>query len=94
MVGLFKPPFRKFVKKQNRAFQLVIEDEVERINEEPNIGEEKKGDLSGFKVHKFKFQKQEYLIAYKLQDKNIVFYMIGAHENFYRDLKRYLKEGE
>ncbi|NWF53115.1 MAG: type II toxin-antitoxin system RelE/ParE family toxin [Nitrospirae bacterium] len=94
MIGLFKPPFRKFVKKQNRAFQLAIEDEVERINKEPNIGEEKKGNLSEFRVHKFKFQKQEYLIAYRLQDKNIVFYMIGTHENFYRDLKRYLKEGE
>jgi len=27
----YKSPFRKFVKKQTRPFQLVIEDEVERI---------------------------------------------------------------
>jgi hypothetical protein len=25
---------------------------------------------------------------------NIIFYSIGTHENFYRDLKRYLKEIE
>ena len=49
---LFKAPFRKFVKKQSRPFQLAIEDEVENILSNPDIGEVKKGDLSGFKVHK------------------------------------------
>jgi hypothetical protein len=79
------------VKKQTRAFQLVIEDEVERIYMNPNIGESKKGDLSGFRVHKFILKKQEFLIAYRLQG-DIVFYMIGPHENFYHKLKRYIKE--
>lgn len=92
MDALYKPPFRRFVKKQNRAFQLAIEDETERIYKDPNMGEAKKGDLAEFRVHKFKFQRQEYLIAYKLQGKTIVFYMIDTHENFYRELKRYTKE--
>ena len=91
---LYKPPFRKFVKKQSRAFQLVIEDEVEGVRNIPDIGEAKKGDLSGLKVHKFKFQRQEYLIAYKEESNTIIFYMIGTHENFYRELKQYLREVE
>ena len=90
----YKPAFRKFVKKQNKAFQLVIEDEIERIGKDSTIGEEKRGDLSGFRVHKFKFRGEQYLIAYKFQSSGIIFYMIGTHENFYRDLKRYLKEGD
>ena len=61
---LYKPPFRNFVKKQSRPFQLAIEDEVENILNDPNIGEAKKGDLSGFKVHKFNFKSQQLLIAY------------------------------
>ena len=87
----YKNPFRKFVKKQNRPFQVAIEDEVEKISKEPEIGEFKKGDLSGFRVHKFKFKGQQYLIAYQIQDTNSIFYMIDTHENFYRDLKHYIR---
>ena len=38
----YKPAFRKFVKKQNKAFQLVIEDEIERIGKDSTTGEEKR----------------------------------------------------
>lgn len=92
MTALYKPAFRKFVKKQNRAFQLAIEDEVYEVLKTPRSGEQKKGDLTGLRVHKFKFHKQEYLVAYTIEARNIVFYMIGTHENFYRELKSYLKE--
>ncbi|PKL51611.1 MAG: hypothetical protein CVV37_05525 [Nitrospira bacterium HGW-Nitrospira-1] len=92
MDSLYKPPFKKFVKKQSRAFQLAVEDEVEGVIKSPDTGEAKKGDLSGLMVHKFKFQRQEYLIAYKTEGNTIVFYMIGTHENFYRELKQYSRE--
>lgn len=36
----------------------------------------------------------EYLIAYKAQGNDIVFYMIETHENFYNALKPYLREVE
>jgi hypothetical protein len=94
MIGLYKSSFKKFVKKQTRPFQLVIEDEAEKILKGPEIGEAKKGDLAGFRVHKFVFKKQKYLIAYKVQDNDIIFYMIDTHENFYRELKRYIREVE
>ena len=83
----YKPLFRKFVKKQTRPFQLVIEDEVERIILNPDMGEAKKGDLAGFQVHKFTHKRQKFLIAYRLQDADVVFFKIGSHENFYRELK-------
>ena len=90
----YKPRFRKFVKKQTRSFQLAIEDEVERIIIDPQKGEFKKGDLKGFQVHKFYYGKKHFIIAYRLQEREIMFYMIGSHENFYRELKRYLRETE
>ena len=88
----YKAPFRKFVKKQTRAFQLVIEDEVEKICSGAEQGGIKKGDLAGLKVHKFTFSKRPYLIAYTMEGSDIFFYMVGVHENFYRELKKYMKE--
>jgi len=72
--------------------QLVIEDEVEIVSQGPFTGEGKKGDLAGFRVHKFSFQGQSFLIAYQSQSDELVFYTVGSHENFYRELKNYLKE--
>ncbi len=87
----FKPPFRKYVKKQTRPFQLVIEDEVEKIVENPELGTSKKGDLSHFRIHKFVYQKQTFLVSYRFRKSEIDFYTVGTHENFYRELKRYAK---
>ena len=55
MQANFKPPFSKFVKKANRPLQLAIDDAVELICAEPEIGVLKQGDLSGVLVYKFKF---------------------------------------
>ena len=92
MNASYRPAFRKFVKKQSRAFQLAIEDEVFEVLKTPRSGEQKKGDLAGLRVRTFKFHGQEYLVAYTIAARDIVFYMIGTHENFYRELKSYLKE--
>jgi len=88
----FKSPFKKFVKKQARPFQLVIEDEVDRIIENPSVGASKKGDLADFRVHKFSYRNQVYLISYRLRESELGFFTVGTHENFYRELKRYVKE--
>ena len=94
MRPFYKPPFKKYVKKQARPLQLSIEDEIEKIIENPAMGETKKGDLRECRVHKFTFKKQKLLIAYKVFTNEILFYMVGPHENFYRNLKKYLKEGD
>lgn len=89
MKKLFAPAFRRFVKRQPVPLQLAIQDEVDRIGENPGIGEKKKDNLTGFQVHKFRFHQQEYLIAYEIVKANLIYIMIGTHENFYRDLKKY-----
>ena len=99
----YKPPFSRFVKKAHKPLQLAIEDAVEEICEDPEIGEAKTGDLSGIWVYKFKFNRQVYLVAYrtpkpeereqavKVELLIIDFYQVGLHENFYDELKRYLR---
>ena len=46
-------------------------------------------------VKKFPLLGEEYLFAYKVneREKEVIFLAIGGHENFYRDLKGYLKSG-
>jgi len=90
----YKLLFRKFVKKQTRFLQLVIEDEVEKIIIKPDIGKSKKGDLREFRVHKFSHKRQRFLIGYRDQEAQIIFLKTGLHENFYRELKEYLREVE
>lgn len=100
----YKPPFATFVKKQHKPFQLAIEDAVEHVCGDPSVGEEKTGDLKGICVYKFMHNRQQYLMAYRPPTEEeleaedveiellyIDFYQVGTHENFYADLKKYLK---
>lgn len=104
MKSNFKRPFSDFVKKQTAPIQLAIQDEVDEICIDYSIGEQKSGDLAGFRVHKFKVKTQLYLIAYRpptdaeietgkgeIEILVIDFFKVGPHENFYAELKKYLK---
>ena len=82
--------FNKSVVLDKGSF-LIFNSSFATIKNNPSIGEIKKGDLAGFRVHKFKFHHQQYLLAYEIQGNDIVIYMIGTHENFYRDLKHYIR---
>jgi len=70
----------------------IIEDEI-ALN--PYSSERKKGDLKEVFVKKFPLLGEEYLLAYKVnkREREVIFLAIGGHENFYRDLKGYLKSG-
>ena len=91
MEQLFKPPFLHFIKKQHKPLVLAVRDEVSKIVANPTFGEMKAGDLAAIQVHKFTFNRQQYLLAYLHEKDTIIFYMIGSHENFYDELKRYRK---
>jgi hypothetical protein len=87
------------LKKQKKPLQLKIEDVVLDIQKDPTLGEAKLGDLKSIFAYKYKFNQQEYLIAYQFgkdqKHLNILwidFYKVGSHENFYDESKRYLKE--
>jgi len=50
------------------------------------------GHGQGFRVHKFTMSRQLTLIAYRVEKDSLVLYQVGPHENFYKNLKSYLKE--
>ena len=68
-----------------------LDREIKSIADDPQIGEEKKGDLRGIFIHKFKLKTMNYLLAYRKAGEDLELIMIGPHENYYRELKRYLK---
>ena len=82
------PAFKRVYKKLAAGQQAVVEDAVRVIIAEPEVGEAKKGDLAGVRVHKFPLNRQQMLLAYEWDPKTRVLLLLGGHENFYRDLKR------
>ncbi len=84
------PKVNRIKKKLHVALQKAINDEVEKIAENPYIGEPKRGDLVGVWVHKFKHHGLLYLIGYLIDDKAkiVILVGVGPRENLYRDLKK------
>tara|TARA_B100001996_G_scaffold296358_1_gene236666 strand:- start:726 stop:1010 length:285 start_codon:yes stop_codon:yes gene_type:complete len=85
------PTFKKSYKKLPKYDQQKINDAINEIIENPEIGIEKKGDLEGVHVYKFKIHHQEMLLAYEWNPHERLLLALGVHENFYRDLKRKMK---
>jgi len=83
----FERKVRKFTKREKKK----LDEEIRKIVDNPSIGSEKKGDLRGVFVHKFKIKTDPFLLAYHFLGDNLELIMIGPHENYYRDLKSYLK---
>jgi mRNA interferase RelE/StbE len=84
--------FERKVKKFNENEKHELDNEIMHIIQNLSIGSEKKGDLRGIFVHKFNLQNQMYLLAYRvIKDESFELIILGPHENYYRDLKTYLK---
>ncbi len=83
----------KIKRKLPSNLRKAIDDQVKRVCEDPGLGVLKSGDLANVRVHKFGFLGRLYLLAYEVDKgaKDIYIYTVGGHENFYRDLKEYLK---
>jgi len=84
------PAFKKTVKKLNPNQKKDLDAAVKELIENPNLGEQKKGDLVFLRVHKFKMNKQLTLLGYSFDDGTLILELmaLGSHENFYRDIKR------
>ncbi|MBU0730283.1 MAG: type II toxin-antitoxin system RelE/ParE family toxin [Proteobacteria bacterium] len=83
--------FAQKVKKLSKAEKTTLDTEIKNIIAKPEIGTEKKGDLRGVFVHKFKVKSTQHLLAYRFTITSLELIMLGPHENYYRDLKKYLK---
>ena len=80
-----------FIRKKKKLKKNQVKDldiAIKAIIKNPEIGEQKKGDLQDIWVYKFNMVKQENLLAYKWDEKRRLLIALGVHENFYRDLKK------
>ena len=85
------PLFTRQKKKLTRNQIKELDKAIKVIVRNPKIGEEKRGNLSSIRVHKFKMVNQLYLLAYEWDRNSRTLIALGVHENFYRNVKRYLK---
>ena len=83
--------FENKVKKFKKPEKKALDEAIRQIVKQSDIGEEKKGDLRGVYVYKFKIKTLQYLLSYRFVGEDLELIMIGPHENYYRDLKSYLK---
>lgn len=83
------PPFKRTYKKLHPQQKAKVNKAIQTIIKDPEEEEQqKKGDLAGVWVYKFKLNHQEYLLAYEWDPKQRILLLLGTHENFYRTLKR------
>lgn len=91
----FLPPAAKYIKKiKDKKLKALYQAAIDKILEDPMIGEEKKGDLKGIWGYDIYYNKTNYELAYTIQYHDgqiIVVIMAGTRENFYEQLKRYAK---
>ena len=86
--------FRK-IKESNPELFEKYKKAIWAIRENPYIGTFKKGDLAGYMgydiIHNNINYEMAYVIGENVEGKIIVIVMAGTRENFYEELKNYLK---
>ncbi len=82
--------FSRRVKKLHPHDKEALDEAVQAIMDNLNLGLMKKGDLARVQVYKYKHQMEQFLLAYRFcnEDGELTLLALGTHENFYRGLKR------
>lgn len=93
---IYTPLAEKYFKKlKNIALKKAYKEAILKIRKNPDIGQAKTGDLSGLYSLDIYHSRTNYELAYRLSTLEsgimIVIIMAGTRENFYQELKRYLK---
>lgn len=83
------PVFKKSIKRLHPNQKKQLDQAIKALMHNPLLGQQKKGDLSFLRVHKFKMQTQLCLLGYSYNEGALSLELLyfGTHENFYRDLK-------
>ena len=95
------PAASKYFKKlkDNKLIQLYKK-AIDNILQNPFVSPEKKGDLKGIRCYDIYYCKTNYELAYTIEFENangndepkmIIVILAGTRENFYDELKRYIR---
>jgi mRNA-degrading endonuclease RelE of RelBE toxin-antitoxin system len=89
------PPAARFLKKlKEQPLRAAFQKTVDEILLNPYIGDPKVGDLTGVYCCDIFYNKTNYELAYTIIEENgetVVVILAGTRENFYCELKRYMK---
>jgi mRNA interferase RelE/StbE len=92
---LFSSASERFFKKlKEKPLKEAYKKALLKISENPYIGQPKRGDLSGIYGFDVKYKGINYEIAYTISEvngKKVIVLLAGTRENFYEELKRYIK---
>lgn len=92
----FLPSAAKFIKKlKDKKLKMLYQEAVDKIRSDYTVGEAKTGDLSGIYGYDIYYNKTNYELAYTveyLENEVIVVIMAGTRENFYDQLKLYMRK--
>lgn len=92
---LFLPSAAKYLKKiKDKKLKSLYQEAVGKIAEDYTVGQMKNGDLNGIYGYDIYYNKTNYELAYRVEfvdEKVIVVIMAGTRENFYEQLKNYMK---
>jgi mRNA interferase RelE/StbE len=92
---LFSPAAERFFKKlKERPLKETYKTALLKLSENPYIGQPKRGDLAGIYGFDVKYKGINYEIAYTINEvngKKIIVLLAGTRENFYEQLKQYIK---
>ena len=94
-------PAEKYLKKlKDKKLKQLYKETIDAILANPEIGEEKTGDLKGVRCCDIYYNKTNYELAYSIEyiqvednsePEVVVIILAGTRENFYEVLKRYWK---
>ncbi len=87
----------KYIKKiKNAELKVLLKTAVDTLAQDPYCGDAKMGDLAGLFGYDVFYDGTNYEIAYTINDKVVLItiIMVGTRENFYKELKRYLKSAK
>lgn len=92
----YTPIAEKYFKKlKDKALKNAFKEAVISIRKNPTIGQAESGDLSGLYSLDIYHNRTNYELAYRIttleNGDTVVVIMAGTRENFYKEIKRYLK---
>jgi mRNA-degrading endonuclease RelE of RelBE toxin-antitoxin system len=86
------PTFAKHKKKLKSNQIKRLDEAIKTILSNPEIGDLKKGALQGVRVYKYKIGNNLILLAYEIEGSTLYLYSFGSHQNFYKELSKYLHQ--
>jgi mRNA interferase RelE/StbE len=92
----YLPPAERYLKKlKEKPLKRLYFEAIQTISENPYVGEPKTGDLAGIYGYDINYKGTNYELAYRIYEDEegnvVVVIMCGTRENFYNELKRYMK---